>query len=71
MTERNQGRSSRKILKQRIWTKILLPGLIPVACLACFLKQPMSTYAEVALITVDWAFIYQSLIKKMLPLSCQ
>lgn len=67
MTERNQGRSSRKILKQKIWSKILLPGLIPVACLACFLKQPMTTYAEVALITVDWAFIYQSLIKKMLP----
>lgn len=63
------GRSSRAILKQRLWSKILLPCLIPVACLACFLKKPMTTYAEVALITVDWAFIHHSLIKKMLPLS--
>lgn len=32
----------------------------------CFLIQLRITPSEVALITVDWTLLYQSLIKKML-----
>lgn len=44
---------------------VLLIGLLPPACSACFLIQPRTTYPGVALPKMSWAFLYHLLIKNM------
>ena len=64
--ERSQGSNSnrRQELMQRPW-KVLLTGLLSMACSACLLKKPRATSPGMALPTMGWALPYQSLIKKM------
>jgi hypothetical protein len=45
--------------------EVLLPGLLIMACSACFLIKFRSTSPRMALLTMDWALPYQLLVKKV------
>jgi hypothetical protein len=47
------------------YKRVLLTGLLPMACLACFLLEPRTTSPGVAPPTVIWVLPYQPLILKM------
>lgn len=44
---------------------VLLPGLLPLACSACFPLEPRPTSPQVALATIDLAPLHQLPIKRM------
>ena len=43
----------------------LLPGLLLMACSACFLIEPRTTSPGMAPLTMGWALPYQSIMKKI------
>jgi hypothetical protein len=44
---------------------VLLTGLLPMACSACFLIEPRTTSPGLAPPTMGWALPHQSIIKKI------
>jgi hypothetical protein len=71
ITEGHQDRNShragiwRQELMQRSW-RVLLTGLLPMACSGCVFTEPRTTSPGVAPPTMGSALPHQSLIKKML-----
>jgi hypothetical protein len=49
---------------QRSW-KVLLTGLPPTACSACFLIEPRTTRPGITPLPMGWALPRQALVKKM------
>ena len=70
ITEECQGRNShragtwRQELMQRPW-RVLLTGLLIMACSACFLIESSTSSPEMAPPTKGWVLLHQSLIKNM------
>ena len=50
----------------RGYGRVLLIGLLPLACSACFLIESRSTSPEMALLSMGWDLPYQLLTKKCL-----
>ena len=50
--------------------KVLLTGLLPLACSACFLINPRTTCSVIASPTVGWALPPTPISKKMPPQAC-
>ena len=65
-----QKRNSRREPRGSSWSRsngrMMIINLLTVACSAGFLIAPRTISPGVALLTVSWAFSYQSSIKKML-----
>jgi hypothetical protein len=50
--------------------RVLLTGLLPMACSACFLNKASTTIPEMTPPTMSCVLLHQSLIKKMLLHAC-
>jgi hypothetical protein len=50
--------------------KVLLTGLLPVDCSACFLTYSVNTCPRVALLSVGLIHPHQSLVKGNTPQAC-
>jgi hypothetical protein len=72
-----EGSRDRNLKRQesegRSWCRghggVLLAGLLPMACSACFLIEPRTISLGVAPPMMGWVFSCQSLIKKNCPAS--